>query len=602
MDQFLKNATVVRVVDGRRVEAGPISRSTFSEHVNKHDRFGKVPKKNNTAPTDAIAAANAVTSGTAGTTKTTAKAPATKRRKTATSVGSIEHATTVSEAMDIRTKEVQVHEQEIRALHQKLIDVEQQLSSTQRTRRNVALYKRLIDRRDAVRAEISRKRNDMPSMTEVTRHMMSFYEKAEQHAARGKECMDVDGPAANEKGTNGDGGDDDEDRKKAMAIQFNDANVPRITEVTFGAPLIESHEYARLESMLRTERSDVDDNDNDNDEDAAKTAEFQYENAFSDIDQAFDEAVRADVTSHALHEVQVLAYIISPATRGWSAVEEEDLIESNCATQNKKAVALGKKLLDSRPNLEMITIGSNRAQMPTGSKIRNRLNIKNKEIRNMENVSMLNFCRVKKRKRTNEERETIEFVRYIGRRHYTDAERPVSYDDPECTNCGTALDINMRTGMETCHKCGLTVYGGTGREIIPLEQPMHNKYQYLKVGHMKTILKRSQGKETTRIPQKVPNDVTRQLKMERADFDTIDAFRVKKTLKKLGYSKWYDHMHQITHIVTGRRPHQFSQFEEEVILSIFEHLVEPYERHRPKNQENFPVSLFILFISCCVFC
>ena len=617
MDRFLKNAKVVRIVDGNLVDVGPIANSKFSEHVTQTDSFGKVPKSKEKKTKPALAAKQQQQKE-----EPVAKAPkkAASRKNdgmgVATNLGTIEHASTVNEVMAIRVKEVEDHEREMASLLEKLSQVEEQLKDLILTRANIDHRKKLIERRDAVRAEIVRKRGKLPSMAQMTQEMLEFYEERENVNKRRKTTQ---GDEENiEKGKSFPAvtivthkAPEEKKHDPAVAILFQDVGVPRIADVTFGAPLLEYHEFQRLEAMLRISNNNkkkdkIDSKKGEEDMKEDEEMRFQEENALADIDKAFDEAIRVEVAANGAaktHDVLIAAYLISNASRGWNAVDAEDerLAEKLTSENDKEnAAAIGKKLLGNqqqsqKQGLSMTTIGSNRGHVPTGSKIRNRLNIKMKDIRNAENVSMFNFCRVQKRKRTDQEKETIDFVRFIGSTHYNDFERDISYDDPKCANCNSELDIDMHSGMETCSKCGLAVYGKLGREIIPLEQPMHNKYQYLKVGHMKTILMRSQGKETTRIPPKVPNDVIKQLQMERANLDEVDAFRVKKTLKKLGYSKWYDHMHQITHIVTGRPPQQFSKFEEELILSIFEHLVEPYERHRPQNQENFPVS--VVFVS-----
>lgn len=680
MDLFLKNAKVMRVVDGKRVDAGPIQQSKFAEHVQKHDRFGAMPIVSSAAS----AKTNKQKDGGKRKGAQTTTAGSGQAKSATTSVGTVQNAVTVQEVIDIRCKEAEIQQRAFHTLVQKLAEVDEQLRSVVRSRKNITVYKRLVDRRDALRAEISRQNSAVATTTDIVHQMIDFYAEQEQKKKEKQRQSEEDRGAdilrqtdallaATSVSKQGVGG---------MAIQFSTESVPRIAEVTFGAPIIESSEYARLEAMLgaQAQRSQepmqIDETQHEavNDDVTATSCSsttttassssttatsssslsvnshgasiaasataaasattagfageqknvfdeeeqrFQQQNALADIDLAFDEAVRADVTEHALNEVMVLAFLISPASRGWDAIDRQDRIDAERSAKGfAPAVAIGQKLLEGKSEpahdasglstdengrkrkYDLVTIGTNRGFVPTGSKIRNRLNIKMKDIRNTKNVSIFEFATVKKRKRTDQESETINFVRFIGERHFHDVQEAMTYDDPLCEECQSPLDIDMRSGMETCPNCGLTIYGGTGREIIPLEQEMHNKYQYLKVGHMKTILKRSQGKETTRIPQKVPNAVTKQLKMERANFDDVCAFRIKRTLKKLGLSRWYDHMHQIAHIVTGRRPHQFTSFEEEVILAIFEHLVEPYENHRPRNQENFPYYYYALHKVC----
>src|SRR5690606_30443879 len=76
--------------------------------------------------------------------------------------------------------EVEQHENELEALMEKLRDAEEQVRNMPRTRGNVGAYKRVIDRRNAVRAEIARTRSAGPTEAGITSQMLDFYAQREQ--------------------------------------------------------------------------------------------------------------------------------------------------------------------------------------------------------------------------------------------------------------------------------------------------------------------------------------------------------------------------------------------------------------------------------------
>ena len=150
--------------------------------------------------------------------------------------------------------------------------------------------------------------------------------------------------------------------------------------------------------------------------------------------------------------------------------------------------------------------------------------------------------------------------------------------------------------METCTSptCAAAIYRPTGFDIVHLEQQIHNTYQYLLTVHMKSTLRRVQGKESAMVPKRVKDAVKERLEMERVDIKNLTPKKVKDVLKKLDLSAWYNHRHKICASITGRKPYQFTAEEEDVILAVFERLIEPYNLYRPKTDENFPYYRYAL--------
>ena len=298
--------------------------------------------------------------------------------------------------------------------------------------------------------------------------------------------------------------------------------------------------------------------------------------------------------------------------------------------------------IGKKARIEMVRIGSKKTSHALGGKTRNRVRNRMKPARNAQNVSIVNFLRVQVDQMSEKHVLASKFVDFMQRcgpqenqsdgvvnksvltKHLEEQERRTgghttlqtgashnqqndcgnaskhlplpNYGGPACRYCGSAVHVSSRTGLETCtsSSCSATVYMPTGHDLVHLEQQVHNTYQYLLVVHMKTTLRRSQAKETSRVPDRIIDAVSERLRMERADLSKVTAKRVKKVLNKLDLTAWYNHKHQICARITGHKPHQFSTEEEDIILAIFERLIEPYNMYRSKSDENFPYYSYAL--------
>ena len=309
-----------------------------------------------------------------------------------------------------------------------------------------------------------------------------------------------------------------------------------------------------------------------------------------------------------------------------------------------------------KKEISLVKIGQLQKSAAIGGKTRNRVHNKMKPARNTENVSIMNFLRVQMHERSDKHVAAASFIEYMqnfekqrgekGNSHSmfsnfvnsqekkanTTTSGPVvgstlsslslensnkkrklealigdcnnaaeslplpNYASPKCVACGAPVHISKRTGMETCTSpsCAATVYRPTGFEVVHLEQQIHNTYQYLLTVHMKSTLRRVQGKESAMVPKRVKDAVKERLEMERVDISQLTPKKVKEVLKKLDLSAWYNHRQKICAAIANKKPYQFTAEEEDIILAVFERLIEPYNLYRPKTDENFPYYRYAL--------
>lgn len=302
-----------------------------------------------------------------------------------------------------------------------------------------------------------------------------------------------------------------------------------------------------------------------------------------------------------------------------------------------------------KKEISVVRIGHLEKSFAIGGKSRNRVRNKMKPARNTENVSIKNFLIIKMHEMSDKHIEAAKFIEFmqnfervrsengqqsgesmfsaffnkktasnssggvandIGsrrglKRKFIDVadcnnaseSLPLpNYSSPHCRYCGAPIHVSSRTGMETCTSpaCAATVYMATGFDVVHLEQQIHNTYQYLLGVHMKSTLRRVQGKESATVPKRVKDAVKERLIMERVELATVTPKKVKLVLKKLDLPAWYNHRHKICAAITNKKPYQFSAEEEDVILAVFERLIEPYNLYRPKTDENFPYYRYAL--------
>ena len=96
-----------------------------------------------------------------------------------------------------------------------------------------------------------------------------------------------------------------------------------------------------------------------------------------------------------------------------------------------------------------------------------------------------------------------------------------------------------------------------------------------------------QAKETTEIPKEVFNGILNEIKRERiTNMATLDNSKMRKMLRKLGYSKYYEHIPHIKHRLGIPAP-VITRETDETLRSMFKEIQAPFFRHCPPDRLNF---------------
>ena len=160
-----------------------------------------------------------------------------------------------------------------------------------------------------------------------------------------------------------------------------------------------------------------------------------------------------------------------------------------------------------------------------------------------------------------------------------------------CKRCNGNLKKDLTAGINICYDCGIT------SQNILSDIPEWNSsesheyikpYSYKRINHFKEWITQIQGREGTTIPDNLVNDLMIEIKKERlSDKKMITYSKIKEFLKKLKMNKYYEHVPNIIHRITGNKQLIINKELEEKLIDMFVKIQNPFDKYCPKNRKNF---------------
>jgi hypothetical protein len=154
-------------------------------------------------------------------------------------------------------------------------------------------------------------------------------------------------------------------------------------------------------------------------------------------------------------------------------------------------------------------------------------------------------------------------------------------------------------GVLICNNCYASI-----PYLVENEKPTYKEppkevcfYAYKRINHFKEIIAQFQGKETTQIHADIINTIKQQIKKERISIRTLTNDMIKEILKKLGFSKYYEHIPFIMDKL-GVKPPVMSPELEESLFNLFIELQRPYSKVCPDDRVNFLNYYYTLYKLC----
>ena len=151
--------------------------------------------------------------------------------------------------------------------------------------------------------------------------------------------------------------------------------------------------------------------------------------------------------------------------------------------------------------------------------------------------------------------------------------------------------LNQEKSSYICPNCGDMDF-----VIIDEDKQIKDYSPYQRRNHFKEWLNQFQAKETTDIPEKVFEDIIKELNKNRlTDISKLNRHKVQRILKKLGYNKLYEHIPFIINKITGLPAPKITRDQEEEFIKMFSRIQEPWELYKPPGRKNFLSYPYILF-------
>ena len=177
------------------------------------------------------------------------------------------------------------------------------------------------------------------------------------------------------------------------------------------------------------------------------------------------------------------------------------------------------------------------------------------------------------------------------------------YDDPwtTCEICNNEMIMCLNEANLTCLKCGHQEF-----ILIDSDKPSYKDpprevsyYAYKKINHFNEWLAQFQAKESTEIPNEVYDSILIQLKKEKiTDMSTLKQSKLREILRKMKYSKYYEHIPHIINRLNGQNAPFMSREDEEKLRHMFREIQPSFKKHCPKGRRNFLSYGYVLYKFC----
>jgi len=170
-----------------------------------------------------------------------------------------------------------------------------------------------------------------------------------------------------------------------------------------------------------------------------------------------------------------------------------------------------------------------------------------------------------------------------------------------CFDCQKEKIINHKEAIATCTECGAVedyqdndVCNEFSEEIEVL-----SPFSYKRKNHFKEWLSMVLARESSGPSEEVITIILEELKKDRISRrDQVTSKLIKEYLKKNNLNRLYEHVNSIRHRVCGTKPPNISRELENKLISMFEEIQAPFNKHKPPKRNNFLSYSYVLYKEC----
>jgi len=168
-----------------------------------------------------------------------------------------------------------------------------------------------------------------------------------------------------------------------------------------------------------------------------------------------------------------------------------------------------------------------------------------------------------------------------------------------CYSCDSSMIVNNENSEMICPNCGeIQPIIGTVFDDIQIyyqEGPFTKLASYERIKHGEKWLNRIQAREHIEIKREVISAIKRQIKNEQiTDIRKVTYELIRKCLRKVGFTKYNEHIPLIRKIITGISPIQLTEEEYSVTINYFDKVVDIFEQKKPTDKHNCPYHPYFL--------
>lgn len=163
-----------------------------------------------------------------------------------------------------------------------------------------------------------------------------------------------------------------------------------------------------------------------------------------------------------------------------------------------------------------------------------------------------------------------------------------------CGNCQSdSIYIDEDQHQKYCMKCGisevcLNSMAKSYEEEMSMKEKGNYDFSYKKINHFQEWLNNFQSKEKTEIPDVIINKIICELKKERiADLSLLKISDIRRYLKKINESKYYEHVNLVLNKINNIPPFFLPAEIEKELRKMFCKIEEAYEIYKPSYRKNF---------------
>lgn len=176
--------------------------------------------------------------------------------------------------------------------------------------------------------------------------------------------------------------------------------------------------------------------------------------------------------------------------------------------------------------------------------------------------------------------------------------------DDTCDVCGPEFRMRRLAteSLMACDTCGYSEpFMDTNLNAHGHDKLENQAFSYKRANHFIEWLNAVQGKEQTHIPDAVLDECCAQIVEERIGMDKVTAKVIRRVLKDVKRSRYYEHSPLIAFKLTGRPPLRFSATQEEALKAMFLSVQLPFEDVRARvapERRNFLSYSYCMFKFC----